>query len=676
VGVEDPVGQAVGTLFWVGLRAWNNATKDPLSTTFTLDWQRDAAGWNTLAAAGELKWAGNNNMVVTDPTPATGIFFCSSCGGNAVDGAAVDDAAACTLDIASGDDSEWWWGIDSAGATAGSTYTFRVNDDRGQFTNTLLAASITFQAPPVDLVMTDGGASHLVHTNGAAAQDISLIIPLTVAGGTHLCDSIPENITVTETVGAIDLVMTDGGATHVVTSPELPATQVYPDDCSHVHTAPNLPATQVYPDDCVHLHSAPNLPATQVYPDDCSHLSDSIPENITLEITIVPLDCTHVLSSPELPATQVYPDDCSHLCDSIPENITIQEVVSAVDLVMTDGGAQHVHSAPNLTLVEVWDLTVQGSSHVVTSPEIDLGQHFLTTADSSHAHGAPKLTLSIVFVATVQGATHVHPATTIDLAQNFLSVADSSHLCDSIPENIAIVEVGDVTLTMHDASHVVTSPELPATQVYPDSCTHSHLVTPTNLTLVEVYTLTIAPDPYHVLTDSDPVWFVQTSIHQVGSQPSDISLTLTISVDACVHVLDDGVDIVLVQLFDLVMSDAGLNYHVLQSIPTDLNLAGIVTLTMTDGGGTHLHSAPSIDLTSTLNPADCTHVHSAPNLTITQDAYLAVVDNVHLHLAPRLTIAEIVEGMDQILDAVKTLHDISTKRSLVDLTTERTLHRL
>jgi hypothetical protein len=201
--VASPVGSAhyntpVTNLFWVGLRAWNNAAKDPLSTTFTLDWQKDGGSWNTLAATGELKWAGVGNMVVTDYTPATGIFFCTSCGGNAVDGAMHDAAAAVTLDIATDDDSEWWWAIDPAGASAFSSYAFRVNDNRGQFTNTVLACTVGITG-----TLTVNEAYH-EHEGGIWNDKIPLIVPLIVAECGHACEP-DADIIIVEVEGAIDL---------------------------------------------------------------------------------------------------------------------------------------------------------------------------------------------------------------------------------------------------------------------------------------------------------------------------------------------------------------------------------------------------------------------------------------------------------------------------------------
>ena len=634
--------------FWVGVTLAElgcNKTVN-VSKTLYLRYRENGGSWQDLGS-GNLAVAGTGNMAYTDLSPPNADAWVAqnnSCGSGLEPGdqVAQDNSNNLATGTGTGDyTKEFWFACNPTSVAQNTKLEFAIYDSTSVIGTSaspyLLDITIFIK---VDLTVAN--SSHLLTTNGDNSA-LYLIHPLTVADCSHLSDSIPENLTLTEVQGAISLVMTDGGATHVVTSPELPPVQIYPDDCQHLSAS--IPENLDF-----------DLTVTV---NDSTHAITTNGDNSALNLTVhlVVAGATHVLYTQDplwWPSKGIHlhsaenilidpawanAHDCSHVttCDG---PITITEESGAIDLVMTDGGATHLltTNGDNSALALIIPLLVAGATHVIVtngddSPlDLDL---VITVAGTTHllTTNGDNSPLSLTVPITVAGATHVlytqdplwwpsscthlHSAENIVIDPAWANTQDCTHLSDSIPENINLTEVGDVTLTMSDggASHVVTSPELPATQVYPDGATHSHVVSPTNLTLVEVFTLTIAPDPYHLTVTKDEVWFVQKSIHQVGSQPSDVTLTLTVSVDACVHVIEDSGPLTLVQIFDLVV-------------------------------------------------AGCTHVHTAPNLTISElgPVDLVNLDASHLHSAPNLALV-VDTGLD-VADAIRTIVDLSTKYTL------------
>jgi len=716
---EDETSWATSSKFWIGIgvsEAGCNKTVDT-NATFSLRYREDGGSWQDLGT-GNLAVAGTGNMNYTDLSPPNAdcwVAQAASCGGSIEPGdhVAQDNSRDLSSGVGTGNYvKELWWACDPASVPAGTLLEFGVYDSQGNIGTSgspaLLDCSITIAAAPITLVMTDGGATHAITTNGDnSAIDLTEVFDLTVADCSHPVytnGSPGQDITITEVIPPVDLVISDSGLSqHVLldnggAALDLGQHFLTTADSAHAITTngDNSPIDLVHDHYlvisdsglCQHVLLDNGGAALDITHDHYLVISDAgLCQHVLLDNGGVALDIVHdhYLVITEAGLNQhVHPIgepycfsvlNSSHLMDSIPENITLTQT-GAIDLVITDGGATHAittngdNSPLDLDLV----ITVANSTHAITTngdnSALDLDIVLETTQDASHA----------IYTQDPlwwpNSCTHLHSAGAIIIDPAWANAQDSSHLMDSIPENITITETGDVTLIMTDggASHVVTSPELPATQVYPDSTTHSHIVTPTNLTLVEVYTLTIAPDPYHLVQTKDEVWFIQKSIHQVSSQPSDVTLTLTISVDACVHVVEDSAPLSLVQIYDLVISDAGLSYHAVQSIPTDLNLAGIVTLTMTDGGAQHAHTAPNLDLTTTLAPADCTHLHSAGTPALTQEHTLAISDDTLVHLADSITMT-VDTGLD-VLDAERTLKPIGIAYSVADVGAERTLHKI
>jgi len=909
----DRTGHSLSAYFWVGFMAtyYNAGACNKginASSQITILVRKDGGSWENLATS-ELAAPGTGSMVFTDLTPANANWFTGDtslcCGTNEANGVAQDNGG--TLTSGTGTNKayrrEFWFAFDPAGATGGSTYEFAVYDDNSALGTVgsphVLDCSVTMAVAPVDLVMTDGGAYHPIFTNvDNSPIDITEVIALVFTDAGVNYHEIWTNINndpidIVEVIPPTDLVMIDGGAYHLVrvdngvdidlaqhflsmadafhpivtnvddspidliqvfilvmsdagmnyhavrvddgvdidlvhvfilaftdagmnyhsiftnvdnspidlvevitlvisdagmnyhdlVSPELPATQVYPDDCYHenIHDPTDitiqevvsavdlimtdggayheiftnvdnspldltevidlvfteaglsyheiyddgpLPATQVYPNDCYHLNVVTPtdltlveiwdlvmsdagvnyhvlyddgpLPAVQIYPDDCYHLNVVTPTDLTLvEIwTLVMSDAGvnyhEIYDDGPLPATQVYPEDCYH--DHFAGNILIDpawanandcyhlHVVDPTDLALTTEGIHNIvftdagvnyHDLVDWAVGIWW---VQDCYHIHDAENIDeddWGQHFTRPASAYHVLTAPDP------LWWIQNAYHLHTADAIEV----MSVEGTYHEHVVTPTNLTVVEVGDVTLIMTDggAYHVLYDDgPLPATQVYP-ALGYSEVVTvPTNITLVEVIDLTIAPDPYHNLVTKDEVWFVQKAEHEHSVAPTNLTLEHThfLIIDSCFHVLDDGVDIVLVHILNLTMSDAGLNYHAHVVTPTNLNLAGIVSLTMTDGGAYHLDvvTPTDLDLTTTLAPADGVHLHVATTMALTQDHSLTIAGDYHLHTAGSFTMV-VDTGLD-VLDAVKTLHDIGTKYNVVDLTTDRTLHRL
>jgi hypothetical protein len=328
-----------------------------------------------------------------------------------------------------------------------------------------------------------------------------------------------------------------------------------------------------------------------------------------------------------------------------PTNLTLVQV-GAIDLVMSDGGMNYhtvrVNDGADLVLVHDHYLVPSDAGmnyhDLVANGGVDLAlvhDHYLVMSDAGmnyhelEANGGVDLAL-----------VHDHYVVISDAGMNYHVLEDSGPLpatqvypddCyhDNVvnPTDLTIEEIGDVTLANLNAFHVTDSPELPATQVYPDSLYHDHIVDPSDLTLVEVKDLTIAPDPYHDLITKDEVWFVQQAVHELVSIPDNLTLGIThiLAVDACFHEIEDGAPFALVQILTLVLSDAGVNYHDHVVTPTDLTI-------------------------SELGPVD-----------------LLNLDAAHIHTAPNLTITHVSSVVIDVADAIRTL---------VDLTTNRTLHLL
>jgi hypothetical protein len=87
----------------------------------------------------------------------------------------------------------------------------------------------------------------------------------------------------------------------------------------------------------------------------------------------------------------------------------------------------------------------------------------------------------------------------------------------------------------------------------------------------------------------------------------------------------------------------------------------------------HLHLAPNLTLPATLFNLDAYHLLISTNVDFNQH-FLPVRDCYHICLAPNLTMF-VDTGLD-LLDAIRTIWNIGTDYSLVDETTERTLHQL
>ena len=470
-----------------------------------------------------------------------------------------------------------------------------------------------------------------------------------------------------------------------------------------------LPPVQIYPADAYHdlVDSGP-LPATQVYPNDCFHLNVVSPTDLTLvhDHYLVMSDAgmnyhDNVVSPTDLTLVHdhylVISDAGMNYHDNVvdPTDLTLVEL-GAIDLVMTDGGAHHdnVVTPTDLALIIPLVITDAGMNYhdnVVTPTDLTLvHDHYLVISDAG-----VNFHLNVV-TPTDLTLAHDHYLVMSDAGMNYHVLYDDGplpatqvypddcyHLNVVDPTNLTLVETGDVTLTMSDGGmnyHVNASDNVridPA-WVYAGECYHDHIVTPTDLPLVEIHELTITPDPYHDLITKDEVWFIQQAVPELLSIPDYLTLGIThiLTVDACFHEIDDGVPLTLVQKFTLVLSDAGVNYHAHVVIPTDINLAGVVDLTMTDGGAAHDTVSAQIDLIAPLAVAGCYHDHAAENVTLVQDHYLADLDTYHVLTTPAFGVAEIVEGMEDVIDMERTLWPIKIHYTLREVGTERTLNKI
>jgi hypothetical protein len=236
---------------------------------------------------------------------------------------------------------------------------------------------------------------------------------------------------------------------------------------------------------------------------------------------------------------------CAH-AHSAP-NLTVAHVIPATDLVMTDGGAQHVHPADNVIIDPAWVYPAD-CTHVHTAPELPATQVY--PDDCTHVHSAPNLTLTEIFTLvisdaglsqhvhtapnlalavplTVNACSHVSTSPEIDLAQHFLVVADASSLSDSIPENIELIQTGSVTLTLiNKGEHVVDSWALGIWWMQDAQHAHSASnVAP----LIQVYVLTVlgCSHPYlsTVIGLGQHFLIVADSSHLSDSIPENIGLT-------------------------------------------------------------------------------------------------------------------------------------------------------
>ena len=171
---DPPVKQGVAVTdwvktnkFWLGVclaEVGCNKTVDT-SQNITLRWKKGAGGaWTTLAATGELKWAGTGNMVLTDLTPANAkawVAQTESCALEpSADMVAQDASASLATGVGTGNYSkEFWWAIDPAGAVDGQIYYFAIYDAQSgigtEGSPYQLDASLTiYQAPPTEKTVT------------------------------------------------------------------------------------------------------------------------------------------------------------------------------------------------------------------------------------------------------------------------------------------------------------------------------------------------------------------------------------------------------------------------------------------------------------------------------------------------------------------------------------------
>jgi hypothetical protein len=144
-----------GDKFWVAVKVHcAPGGKNPVASDFSLQWQEQGGSWADLGAAGELKYAGDDNMVITDETLAnTYTIVAAACEAAVSDPMYLTDdlMTSVSVDIASSDtEVELWWAIDPAGAVAGKTYEFGIFDSRGEIgtsgTPQLIASTITIVA--------------------------------------------------------------------------------------------------------------------------------------------------------------------------------------------------------------------------------------------------------------------------------------------------------------------------------------------------------------------------------------------------------------------------------------------------------------------------------------------------------------------------------------------------
>ncbi|MHC4310875.1 MAG: hypothetical protein ACYSW3_00205 [Planctomycetota bacterium] len=640
VGVEDPVGQLTTSKFWVGLRAWNNAGKEPISTTFTLDWQRDSAGWNTLAATGELKWAGNNNMVVTDPTPATGIFFCSSCGGTPEDGAAVDDSAACALDISSGGDSEWWWGIDPAGATAGSTYTFRVNDNRGQFTNTLLAASITFLIT-YNLVVQE---AYHTHEGGIWNDTIPLIVPLTVAECGHLIFTNDDNspLTIVEVEGAIDLVIApDPYHTHHPTNNEIAAFGL---------TISTAEAYHILTD---------NQPLWWI--DDAAHVLTN--DAITgFDLWVGVAEAYHVLTDDD-PLWWVA--EAYHVLTNDPINPF--SVRGSFHLLVDDGP---------ITITEegAIDLTVQEAYHVLTNDLMMMGFDHC-------AHVLTNDAVTLVVTITVQEAYHtfhtndviaafgITLSTTEECYHTFHPTSDEFNPFSVRGAFHLLVDDGPIGLTsglileVAECGHESFSDVIDLAQHFlsTNDCYHVHAADNVALAV-----LLAVQESAHVLTDDDWIW-INDAAHVLTNDAVALTVTHVLTVAEAFHVLTNDA----ITGFDFWINVAE-SHNILFSDNINIDTSGTLTVSEVF----HDHVVDSLVLSQNLTISDCFHPIITDAIALEQKNVLQNLDTYHLVVTDWPVTLGFTATMGEVGEDDLTISSLTENRYFDSLTSKRALHHV
>jgi len=238
--------------------------------------------------------------------------------------------------------------------------------------------TITFQTPPVTLVIQDAAHAHTAESPGLAQHNI---LAVQDAAHAHTADTISlaqhnilaiadaahghtaENIVLTYHAPSAQLAIQDAVHSHTADVPALTQHNILAiQDVSHGHTADGLALTQhniLAIADASHGHTAENISLTQ--------------HNI---LTVQDGAHTHQADSPGL---------AQH------------NIVSIAD-------ASHGHGADNVTLTahvpggEV--LIIADASHGHTAESPGLTQHnILAIQDASHGHGADNIILSMGMIA-------------------------------------------------------------------------------------------------------------------------------------------------------------------------------------------------------------------------------------------------------------------------------------
>jgi len=220
-----------------------------------------------------------------------------------------------------------------------------------------------------------------------------------------------------------------------------------------------------------------------------------------------------------------------------PTNLTLEQTGAVIDLVMTDGGAFHLHIPGNVVIDPAWVYPAD-TFHLNVVPD---QVWFVQFAYHDHVVTPTDLTVVERIAVTPNDCYHDHLADNVIIDPAWVYPNDTFHLDVVTPSDLTLTEV--VTLAVNGAYHDLISPELPAAQVYPGDAYHLHVaeaadvfsvlgtyhlhvVTPTDLTIVEVGDVTLVFTDggvnYHLHVTSDPLWWPDDCYHDHTAEACDL----------------------------------------------------------------------------------------------------------------------------------------------------------
>jgi len=204
-------------------------------------------------------------------------------------------------------------------------------------------------------------------------------------------------------------------------------------------------------------------------------LDDFVPHSVAAGggTNLIIQDSIHGHSADNVDLTQLHQltvQDSTHAQSSDNINLTQLHILNVDE-------SAHSLASDNIDLTQDQQLVVEDSSHLLSSDNIDLTQdHQLTVQDSAHGHAADNLALTQDHQLTIQDSTHGHTADNVVLSvAGILILQDGQHSHSA--DNIDLTQ--DHQLAIQDSLHSQVSDNVDLTQDHQlsiNDSAHGHVV--------------------------------------------------------------------------------------------------------------------------------------------------------------------------------------------------------